>query len=154
MATQDSFNMNTSRRAMGRLRCELPGISCKQTSTWNGKMFEIPPLFALCHMRRAGYFLLLHSVLTLPKTSPFIWSLKIHKMWLGNYFYARIAFDLLQLNHQKAVQETEPLHPLLFRHNWVLNFRRWPILIWQLIAGVAALRWGIGGRGPDPAPSA
>lgn len=48
MPSQGPFNMNTRLIPTLRPSRELPGICRKQTSTWNGKMFEILLLYFLC----------------------------------------------------------------------------------------------------------
>lgn len=55
----------------------------------NGKMFEIPLLDVLTAIweEQTLFFFLISSTSALPQTPPFIWSFKIHKLWLGDYFY-------------------------------------------------------------------
>lgn len=73
----------------------FPVSSANRRPPENGKMFEIrPPDFlrvAYEKSRISFFFPLPNRVETPPNLLPFffIWSLKIHKMWLHDYFYTR-----------------------------------------------------------------
>lgn len=113
MASQGSFNMNTSLIPMLRPSRELPSIFGKQTSRENGKMFEIPSArFPLCNMRGADFFLLPPSALTLPKPHLLSGHLKFINCD-SMITFTHTAFDLLSLNyHNAALRRTS--HRLLF----------------------------------------
>lgn len=53
----------------------------------NGKMFEIPPLDFLYAIWEEEIFFSSPLSINTPQTSPFIWSFKIQKVWLDDYFY-------------------------------------------------------------------
>lgn len=90
MTSEVSLNINTSLMPLHQPGCELSGIFGKQTPAW--KMAKC--LKSLCSMSsllyersRHFFFFLISSTSALPQTPPFIWSFKIHKLWLGDYFY-------------------------------------------------------------------
>lgn len=149
MASQGSFNMNTSLIPMLRPGRELPRIFSKQTSSlkWQN-VWNPSPRFPLCHMRRADFFLLLPSVLTLPKPHLLSGHLKFIKCD-SMITFTHSAFDLLSLNYHKAAQRrTSQSPPPLCHCNCILNFGRWGILIRRLrpdIAGVTLPWWDAGG---------
>ncbi len=92
---------------------ELPSIFCKQTSPWKWQNVWNPSArFPLCHMRRADFFFLLPSVLTLPKPHLLSGHLKFIK-YDSMITFTHTAFDLLSLNYHKAAQRRTS-HRLLF----------------------------------------
>lgn len=115
MASQSSFNMNTSLMRTLRPGCELPGIFGKQTSPrklqnvwnpsarfllckWEAQVFSSPPP--------------LPSALTLPKPHLLSGHLKFIKCD-SMITFTHTVFDLLSLNYHKAVQRRTS-HRLLF----------------------------------------